>query len=373
MKKRLISIILVLVMCSSLCVFASAAESKDSKTRTINANGTSCKIWSTVFENRSTYRGATWIQTWDNSYLPAGSARLQSYLYDNTGTLATSSESTLPSDYYFHVAYTEYKTARYFAFADGTVWVKNSSGGWDPHGTEQTPVFNFGKAAMLESAASTLENGRYPQNDKGMTYGSLAVANVAGEAPELIAAMGTNGKNGYIQRTDLLEEYDEEKYAGSVGRDIPIYDLDGNQIDTFVMYFNDTAEISGMDIDEVREKLADGRSENPILWDLADKTLVNGAYPTNRKGETYGHPMLRKLVGYLPDLVASTNEVGIHGYIRNSDVPVTAIDTDGNKTESQPLYDKEGKVIGTFQVGGGNTANFVGKTISAVYTELSSK
>lgn len=370
MKKRFISMILVLVMCASLCAFASAADNMDSDTSPVTVNGTACKIWSTIFENHSKYRAGTWIQTNNNSSLSAGSVKIQSYLYDSTGRLAKSSESILESDYYFHVAYTKFMAASDYAYAGGSVWVKNSADHWIRHDTEETPSYSISRAAMLTSAASTLEDGQYPQNSAGMTYGSLAVADVTGEAPALIAAMGTNGESGYIKKADLLEEYDAAKYDGCVGRFIPLYDIDGNEIGTFMMYFNDTSEIAGMDIDEVREKLADGRSEDPILWDLADKTLVNGAYPTNKNGETYGHPMLRRLVGYLPDLIESTNEDGIHGFTRDSDAPVMTVNADGTEEGHQPMYDKEGNIVGVFQVGGGDSIRIAGKTVPDVSAEL---
>ena len=106
--------------------------------------------------------------------------------------------------------------------------------------------------------------------------------------------------------------------------------------------------MSEKDIDEVRALLADGRAENPELWELADKALVDGEYPVNANGETYGNYSLRELVGYAPDLVLAVNEDGVQGYVRNTDTPVMALSENGESSAAIPLYDKDGNVIGTF-------------------------
>ena len=84
------------------------------------------------------------------------------------------------------------------------------------------------------------------------------------------------------------------------------------------------------------------------MWELADKALVDGEYPVNANGETYGNYSLRELVGYAPDLVLAVNEDGVQGYVRNTDTPVMALSENGESSAAIPLYDKDGNVIGTF-------------------------
>ena len=43
----------------------------------------------------------------------------------------------------------------------------------------------------------------YAENDSGLTYGSAAEAASPDQEPDLIAAMATNGRQGYVRKTDL--------------------------------------------------------------------------------------------------------------------------------------------------------------------------
>ena len=76
---------------------------------------------------------------------------------------------------------------------------------------------------------------------------------------------------------------------------------------------------------------------------LLDTLTEDQAYPVNDAGETYGSVLLADFVGEDPDLLAAVNQDGVSGYIRSDD------DTD-TTTNSIPLYDQEGNVIGSFQL-----------------------
>ncbi len=371
MKKKIVSMGLAVMMCMSLCISASAANSsKDSDKSPVIVNGTDCSIWSTIFENNNKYRAATWIQTDDNSVISAGSVKIQSFMYDSTGELDSSSESVLQSDYNFHVAYTDFRAASDYAYGNGIVNVKNSAGSWKRHDTEDTPYYYLQKTMLIDSLKDTLRDGKFPQNSYGETYGSMMMKDVTGQIPEMIAAKGYNGESGYVKQSDLLADSDAVVNMKHVGRVIPLYDLNGNEIGTFMVRFNDSTEIIGMNMDEVRAKLEDGRIEDPILWDLAEKTLINGAYPTNADGETYGHPKLRKMVGYMPDLIQASNEDGLRGYVRHTDEPIMKMSDNGEKKYVCPLYDQNGGIIGEFEVGGADAVQMAGKTISEVSRDL---
>ena len=99
---------------------------------------------------------------------------------------------------------------------------------------------------------------------------------------------------------------------------------------------------------------------------LADQQLVNGDYPRNSKGETYGSDsLLSGFVGCAPDLIAAVGEDNVEGYIRERDEPgyelQKARDIEGYMAlrkanpgpQPIPLYNSEGTVIGTFMCGGG--------------------
>lgn len=86
------------------------------------------------------------------------------------------------------------------------------------------------------------------------------------------------------------------------------------------------------------------------LQDLEKKAkeiyLVNGDFPKNKKGETYGTMLLADYVGYEPDL-----EVEEEGYVRMAEKQAAGDALDGLSKEecpheyTYPVYDKEGNVI----------------------------
>ena len=86
------------------------------------------------------------------------------------------------------------------------------------------------------------------------------------------------------------------------------------------------------------------------LQDLGKKSkeiyLVNGDFPKNKKGETYGTMFLADYVGYAPDL-----EVEEEGYVRFAEKQAASDALDGLSKEecpheyTYPVYDKEGEFL----------------------------
>ncbi len=78
----------------------------------------------------------------------------------------------------------------------------------------------------------------FPRNDAGLTYGSELDAQTPDQAPDLIAAIATNGREGYVRRADLYpqlptspEEALKAQEAGETGaRTIAVYALDGTTV-----------------------------------------------------------------------------------------------------------------------------------------------
>ena len=91
---------------------------------------------------------------------------------------------------------------------------------------------------------------------------------------------------------------------------------------------------------------------------VAERHLVNGDYPKNNKGENYGPKQLVNYVGYVPDLLYVAEE-GDHpaGYYRQTERSAATAKMDGRSEEECPhtigipLYDSEGKVIGSYNIG----------------------
>lgn len=94
--------------------------------------------------------------------------------------------------------------------------------------------------------------------------------------------------------------------------------------------------------------------------------LVDGSYPTNSQGETYGNTFGYKLAGCEPDLLAAVGTNGERGYISMEE---RSVEGGGSLEEiaaymnwkeenhvtgyTIPLYDKDHNAIGEFQVGDG--------------------
>lgn len=84
-------------------------------------------------------------------------------------------------------------------------------------------------------APSGLVGTEWPRNEAGLTYGSAAKAKSPQDEPDLILAEATNGRIGYVLRTDLegpTPRSPEEALAwqaarGGKNRVIPVYELDG--------------------------------------------------------------------------------------------------------------------------------------------------
>lgn len=82
------------------------------------------------------------------------------------------------------------------------------------------------------------KNMNYPTNKNGQTYGSAADATSPETEPELIISIGVDGTEGYVLKKDIDGEQPkspEEAIAiqnsrSAGGRDIPLYDLDGETV-----------------------------------------------------------------------------------------------------------------------------------------------
>lgn len=121
-------------------------------------------------------------------------------------------------------------------------------------------------------------------------------------------------------------------------------------------------------------KRAEGAEERVDRW---LSTLVNGEYPKNKNGESYGIDVLADYVGYVPDLYSVKNlETGLSGYVRRTDEPgydVRTLEGAAAYMEWQkanpgpyqlPMYNAAGDLIGYWEMGGSdNTVDTTGMTI----------
>ena len=105
--------------------------------------------------------------------------------------------------------------------------------------------------------------------------------------------------------------------------------------------------------------------------EAAKKELVNGDYPRNSRGETYGNTFGYDLTGHEPDLLAAVGFDTVSGEEKNGYVAITDFCGPYTSTPEEavaymnwmeethytgheiPLYDVEHNVIGVFQIGPG--------------------
>ena len=108
-------------------------------------------------------------------------------------------------------------------------------------------------------------------------------------------------------------------------------------------------------------------------------TLVNGDYPKNSKGESYGSVLLSEYVGYWPDLEHMAEyppEDRPEGYIRDEELQKGGEALHGLSEEACPheytipLYDSEGKVIGEYKGGCQGHLDTTGMTMEEVRAAL---
>ena len=220
-------------------------------------------------------------------------------------------------------------------------------------------------ASPVQTAAS-----RYPRNQSGQTYGVWTPADGYGDVPDLIYFCWDEATAGYLLRSDLypysypLETQEQkaayvtwyiEKFGHLQGRtnmgscvwSTPLLDQEGNELPDFHQGINLELYDCTLSEAELWGRLESGNPPRPFLpcssvppeaipagqrtdgglspeevnnppQDVAQQ-LVNGDYPRNSKGETYGTRPLSNYTGYTPDLIAViATDTRAHGYVESS-------------------------------------------------------
>lgn len=89
------------------------------------------------------------------------------------------------------------------------------------------------------SQPDKVEKEFYPRTADGKTYGKLPDAQKVGYLPDLIMVIGEQGNSGYITKED--HDIKGDRYEK---RTVPVYDLNGNIIDSFT--FESSDDLSGV-------------------------------------------------------------------------------------------------------------------------------
>jgi beta-lactamase regulating signal transducer with metallopeptidase domain len=103
-------------------------------------------------------------------------------------------------------------------------------------GAMGTSAESKGSSESVLSKPKEIPNYQYQVNEYGETYGSNAYADIVGEEPDLVAAIGIDGTHGYVRSSDLdpfpSPRTPEEAVAqNNLGdRLIPLYEKDGRTV-----------------------------------------------------------------------------------------------------------------------------------------------
>lgn len=316
------------------------------------------------------YRGSVWIA--GDQRVPAGYLTARSMLYNGDKQLVCASgASPNASDTSFHYQETpELTTNDATLYLSGTYEIHSGSGRI-VRGTAGTVRYENGACAAVRPVTLMEEDGvtGYPVSAGGLTYGSFLYAGELGEMPDLISAVGTNGAAGYILREDfapdLYTQAAVEDWLAALEENnrIPLYDLEGNPIGEFVLgvpqgggagsipakeeklwaLWDAAAGLEGTDLPALQDYQLPAGVRQSI-----EAELVDGQYPANAAGETYGTLWAQYVVGYPPDLIAVVGAEGEDGYVYTREYQ-SALRAGGETVLT--VYNLAGAAVDRFVVG----------------------
>lgn len=116
------------------------------------------------------------------------------------------------------------------------------------------------------------------------------------------------------------------------------------------------SSLSRYSLEEAKEMVNLGERAGSVL-SVEQTSLINGNFPKNVRGETYGTALMAEVVGEMPDLQAAIGTNDQEGYVRTSDLSHPKFETPQDALEWQktqpdsyyiPLYDFQGNEIGSF-------------------------
>jgi len=230
-KFRFLSLILTLVMCAALCVpaFAAAREAyQPHASGKLPVSGAGYDYWiqSTLYTSvfGSSRYASVWVQEEYGKTIPANYIAITPALCNSSGeTIISGSKMYSSGNGTFLFANTKTSGDPDLCGATGFVTVQG-------YGVVTAPEVYYGcsRQVAYDLTESLTENGKYPVNAYGETYGSAMLASKVGHAPDLVSAVGSNGVSGYIRFVDMIAD-------NAAGASLPLYDLEGNVIGAFVV------------------------------------------------------------------------------------------------------------------------------------------
>jgi len=365
MKKRLYTLlagVLSIAILSSVSAFAAeqnAVEPREaynhyrSQINNVTLNNYTYKIYTEAHYNTRVCNAAVWAEA--NAVLPVGRLSVRAVVMNgNKVVLRDTNFMSEPSPLSFGWAQTDNVSTPDPAYFGGQVII-NDGGTYTP----KVPALKYenGYFTYLSelNIPSSIED--LPVNSQGLSYGSFLDG--GSELPDLISAMGVDGNVGYVLRQNFspviynvqgLERINERIKENNL---IPVYDLEGNQIDWYALGNSEEVEpdpiteahiqeLSARELPTFEDVEAATSNEKTSLFSQEFKgDLVNGDFPKNEKGETFGNFFSQYVVGYAPDYMAYRGDNDVDGYMRFADYTRP-------KQKTVNLYDMNGNIVDQF-------------------------
>lgn len=233
---KIAAMTLVAIMCC--CMAASAFGAYDSRTTTLyGSNNVRYDACSTLFvDGGNEYRAGGRIMTQDGSKVGARTMSYMATLIEaSSGDVIVSrtSENSSSTNFLEATPTNSYRTSNNVASLG---WAKIDSLPYYMRLGETNSSAGLRSVEMQSQLSMLAENTltedcSYPVNTAGETYGSILLADMVGEDPNLIAAVNQDGVRGYIRVSDF--PMPGQAIPVSEIQTIPLYNMDGHMIGSF--------------------------------------------------------------------------------------------------------------------------------------------
>ena len=237
---------LALVAIMACCMAASALGPLYSSYVSFYGNGLSYIGRSILYDDGGgVYRVGGEIKTENGAAMGYGTVGLMPQLISSTGNVivtARGKTNNSETNFFYYNPDTSYGASGPVACL---AWVSVDGGLHYNFRLRETNVAGYSRSADWEAQIAVLaettltEDGAYPVNAAGETYGSVLLAAMAGQNPDLVSATNQKGVDGYIRIADVPTIGLDESAAAIQA--IPLYDMNGNVIGSFELEAPETA------------------------------------------------------------------------------------------------------------------------------------
>ncbi|MCF7754454.1 peptidase [Paenibacillus xylanexedens] len=245
-KVSMVMICILSLFLASSTVLANTASSPYSTPKIKGHTYTfTSEVWTRNFTTGTTAEAVASVKA--SASVPNGYMGAMARLYTSGGSLKASSSMTYNtskiSSFFVYSPRITTKTT-YYAQNVGEFYNGNGYTRYTGYKSPNLKLSNVNSSNVLfenntetsETIHELLLQTKYDVNSQGDTYGSALSEPIIGVEPDLIAAIGTNGIEGYLKAEDLtpkittIEEALAQSQVNGTVRTIHLYDVEGDNI-----------------------------------------------------------------------------------------------------------------------------------------------